>query len=246
MKQIQRLILLCPLMLCVACCVSRPQQSEPDVETVMLAGSRTDEAIIAENIIVENIVLDNITDPFDPVEFVRELTGGNMEVVNVYPDPDIEYRIGLPGKVVSGRQYFYYKSSLYPKPLSSADEMFAMFNHQAMIAQQLNPGYMLSLDIDIRNAKAEELERKTLTLNVQRGIRIHDYRREGKIKYTLRDADGSFRYGEYVIVSAVIIQNEAEAEAYAALQEWMEKAEIADISDLFAKVLKKNGKNEGK
>jgi hypothetical protein len=236
MKQIQRLILTFPLMLCVACCATIPQQPEPDVETVMLAGSRTDEAIIAENII----------DPFEPVEFVRKLTGGNMEVVNVYPDPDIEYRIGLPGKVVLGRQYFYYKSPLYPKPISSADEMFTMFNHQTMIAQQLNPGYMLSLDIDIRNAKSEELERKTLTMNVQRGIRIHDYRREGKIKYILRDADGSFRYGEYVIVSAVIIQNEAEAEAYAALQEWMENAEIADISHLLAKLFKKNGKNEGK
>jgi hypothetical protein len=233
-------------MLCVACCATKPQQTEPGVETVMLAESQTDEAAIAENIIVENIVSDNITDPFEPVEFVRKLTGGNMEVVNVYPDPDIEYRIGLPGKVVLDRQYFYYKSPLYPKPISSADEMFAMFNHQTVIARQLNPDYMLSLDIDIRNAKSEELERKTLTMNVQRGIRIHDYRREGKIKYTLRDADGSFRYGEYVIVSAVIIQNEAEAEAYAALQEWMEKAEIADISHLFAKLFKKNGKNDGK
>jgi len=236
MKQIQRFILMCPLMLCVACCATKPQQTESGVETVMLAESQTDEAAIAEN----------ITDPFEPVEFVRKLIGGNMEVVNVYPDPDIEYRIGLPGKVVLGRQYFYYKSPLYPKPISSADEMFAMFNHQTMIAQQLNPGYILSLDMDIRNAKSEELERKTLTMNVQRGIRIHDYRREGKIKYTLRDADGSFRYGEYVIVSAVIIQNEAEAEAYAALQEWMEKAEIADISHLFAKLFRKNGENDEK
>jgi hypothetical protein len=141
-------------------------------------------------------------------------------------------------KTDSGRQYFDYKSPLYPKPINSSDEMFAMFNHQAAIARQLNPGYTISLDMEVRNHGESEplLERKKVTFNVHRGVTIQDYRREGSLKYTVRNVDGSFRYGEYIVVSAIVTPDEAKADAYNTLNAWIEQAEISAVPALLGKL----------
>ena len=236
----QRLFFTYPLVLLlfVTCCATRPGHNE----------DHADETVAGETVIVNNAAGNNIGiigekpfDPVDPVEFVRKLTGSGMEVVSVFPqNPNIEGWIRTPGTEESGRRYFDYTSPLYPKPISSPNEMFAMFNIQAEIARQFNPGaYILSLDINIRNAESEEIERHTLSFNVKPGVIIQDYRREGILKFILRDtADGSLHYGMYMVVSAIVTQNEAEAGAYSALREWMERTEKSDISDLFVKLLK--------
>jgi hypothetical protein len=247
MKQILCLFLTCPwvLLLCIACCTTKPEQSD---EIIMNTDNYATEAVTGETIISGTVATEEITaNQYDPVkfngdlnEFVRELTNGIMEIVNVYPDSNIESRIGYVGQEVAGRRYFEYRSPLYPRPITGTDESFNMFAHQAMIARHVRPAYILSLDMAVRNSASEELERKTLTLNVQPGIKIQDLRRESKLKYTLKDTvDGSFHYGYYLITSAVVTQNESEAEAYNALELWMENAEISNISTLFETLLKK-------
>ena len=160
MKQIKHLFLLCPLavLLCLTCCVTNSNQPGENEKTE-----------IAEDISEKS---------FDLFDFVSELAN-SMEVVDVFSAPNIEYLVMLLGKEVLGRHYFEYRSPFYLKPISSADEMFAMFSHQATIAKQTNP-------------------------NAQWGITIHDYRREGLLRYTIKETDGSFRYGMYIIASAVI------------------------------------------
>jgi hypothetical protein len=214
----------------------------------MFTEDHASEIIVSETVSVNNIagnIIEIISEkpfyPVDPIEFVSKLTGGGMEVVSVFPpNPNIGNWIGILGTEGSGRRYFDYTSPLYPKPISSPNEMFAMFNIQAEIARHFNPGaYIISLDINICNAESEEIERHTLSFNVKPGVIIQDYRREGILKFTLRDtADGSLHYGMYMVVSAIVTQNEEEAGAYSTLQEWMERSEKSDISDLFVRLLK--------
>jgi hypothetical protein len=229
-------------MFLVTCCATKAGQTENNVDIVTADEDHIDESIIIEKIIADNYFAEKSDGkPFDPVDFAQYLSGG-MEVVKVFHDPNIEQWIELPGKEISGRQYFGYQSPLYSKPISSTDEMFAMFNHQALIARKLNPGYTLNMDIDICNGESKELERKTLTLNVRRGITISDYRREGELRYTLKESDGSLRYGQFLVVSAIVKQNKEEAEIYHALQAWMEQPETTDFSGLFGKMLMKTDK----
>jgi len=245
MKQIRFFIIPCQLILliCAACCASKPEFIGNNAAEDLISENPTEinyeviypgESSVPENVITEKA----INFPFDPLEFVQGLHN-DMEVVRVFPDPNIESWIVLPGKTVSGRQYFDYLSPLYSRPISSSDEMVAMLNHQTRINLQQNSGYIVNLDIDIRNTESKELEKKTLTLNIKNGTRFHDYRREGIIKYTLRNANGEFRYGAYVVTSAIIIQNNAEAEAYNALHEWMELEDRSEIYDLLEILFKK-------
>jgi len=210
----QRLFLTYPLVLLlfVTCCATKPEHND---KAVIFAEEHTSKTITGETISTNN-VSENITrfisnKPFDPVKFVRELTGGVMEVVNVFPQ-NIENWIGIPETEESGRRYFDYKSPLYPKPISSPNEMFVMFNIHAEIARQFNPGtYILNLDLNICNAESEEIEQHTLSFNVKPGVIIQDYRREVILKYILRDtADDSLHYGMYMVVSAIVTHDENE------------------------------------
>jgi len=188
----------------------------------------------------QGAVTENLTvgKPSNPNDLVRDFAG-EMELVRVFYDPGIEDLLTLPGTVQAGRHYFDYQSQLYPRPISSADETFAKFQHQAMIARRLNPDFTISLNLAIRDVEAADLEEKTLTFNVRPGITISDYRQEGTIRYTLKDASGSFWYGQYIIVSVVVTQNEKEAEIYDLLKTWMEQSDTVEISDLLIKLLEK-------
>ncbi|MCL2805841.1 MAG: hypothetical protein FWD26_07880 [Treponema sp.] len=235
------IFLLCQVMLIIfiTCCATNPEQIEQADNDSNITAEKPVNRTPGSSITMDNFVTKvNINYPFDPVEFVQSLNE-SMEVVRVFPDPNIDTWIGLPGQSAAGRQYFNYISPLYSRPISSSDEMIAMVYHQTRIARQLNPGYIVNLDIDIRNAEAKELERKTITLNVQYGTKIQDYRREGMIRYTLKDANGTFRYGAYVVTSAIVTQNNTEAETFNALQEWMEQAEKAEIIEILEKLFRK-------
>jgi len=237
--------LLCGLMvlLCVTCCATKPDLIESVDETEKgetvinmkenKIGKNTYEEVL--EILVTKI---NYNTPFDPFEFVQELNEG-MEVYKVFPDPNIIEWIALPGKLIENRLYFNYISPLYSRPIKTDDETLAMFNHQVKIAKLVNPGYVINMDIDIRGEDSKEIEKKTLKLNVRHGTIIHDYRKEGTIKYILKDEAGKFRYGAYFVVSAIVTKNEAEAEVFNALQEWMDSANRSEIADLLEKLLKK-------
>jgi hypothetical protein len=229
MRQFLSLLLMSPciLLLCAASCTTLTNQAEIGDDT----------GLTVEKVTAPGTAEISAEGPLDISDFVRNLTGG-MEVVKVFPDPGIERWIELPGKTNSGRQYFDYRSPLYPKPISSADEMFAMLNHQAMIARQVNPGYTISLDVEVRNQGEREplCEQKKVIFDVRRGVTIQDYRKEGTLKYTVRDVGGSLRYGQYIVVSAIVTVDEAEAASYNTLKAWMEQAETTDISGLLGEL----------
>jgi len=238
------LTLLCQiiLVLCVTCCATNPKAIE-QTELMECSDKVIDsDAVIAftENFannkhvdngnIPENIVSRiNIDYPFCPVEFIQELHG--MEIVHIHYGNNIERWINLPGKSVDGRHYFDFALPLFSRPVNSHDEMVAMIAHQTRIVRQLNPRYTIGLEINIRDAE-NELERQTLTLNIQPGIRVQNTRQEGVIRYTLRDTDGSFRYGAYFVASMLITQNAEEAQTFKALREWLDQAERSEIYDL--------------
>jgi len=232
------------IVLLVTSCTTNPNQCE-QIDQIglnegnLLTINNTDNIIQNNNISYENIVLmKNINNPFDPVEFVQGLYSG-MEIVNIYIDKNFENWIELLGNESAGRHYFDYITPLYSRPINSSDETVFTVNNQARIARQLNPGYNINLDIDISNFESKELEKRTLAFNIQYGTRIQDYRKEGEIKYILKDNNGLFRYGAYVVTSAIITQNRAEANTYNAIKEWLENTERSEVFELLEKLFKK-------
>jgi len=235
----KKLFFICPLMLLflVTCCATKPETAESGEKTIVTENNKTDETVTIKNVTVEKYFAQTPDDkPFEPEDFARYLT--DKEVVKVFHDKNFEQLIRLSGKEKAGRQYFSYQSPLYPKPISSADELFAKLQHQAIIARQLNPCIVLNLDMDIRKGESGQVERKTLALNIKPGVTISDYRRESELRYTVKTTDGSYRYGQYLIVSAIVTQNKEEAALYSAFQVWLEQPE-ADFSGLFEKMISK-------
>lgn len=233
------------VLLCVTCCASKPKiieqtdEIEQEESVINLTEKQKIKNNADENIMEKLVINVNYSTPFDPVEFVSKLNEG-MEVFKVFPDPNIEEWIGLPGKIEAKRYYFNYILPLHSKPISSNDEMMAMFHNQAKIARLLNPAYVINMDIDIRSEDSKEVEKKTLKLNIQQGTKIQDYRKEGMIKYTLKDESGKFKYGAYIVASAIVTKNDTEAERFNALQEWLTQAEKSEIEKLFNKLFKNN------
>jgi hypothetical protein len=240
--KIKNLLFACPcIFLFFACCATtKPKQAENSVDIATDAANDNEETIVVNNITVNSYFTEETEGkPFDTVDFLRYLNGG-MEVVKVYHDSNIDKWIRMPGKEISGRYYFEYQSPLYSKPISSADELLAQFKHNAIIARKLNPAYTINLDMDIRNGESGELEHRTLTFNVRPGIAISDYRREGELRYTLRASDGSLKYGQYLVVSAILIKDTKEADLYHALQAWLKQSETADFSGLFGEIIERD------
>lgn len=239
--KVKSLFLVCPciMLIFVTCCATnRPAQAENGTDTAVADNNNIDETVTIENVTVEKYFAELPADkPFDPEDFARYLTG--MEVVKVFYDQNFEQLIRLPGKEKAGRRYFDYQSPLYSRPISSADEMFSMLNHQALIARQLNTSYVLNLDMDIRKGESRQPERKTITLNIRPGIAISGYRRESELRYTLKASDGSLKYGQYIVASAIVTQDKEDADLYRAFQTWLEQPETTEFSGLFGKMLMK-------
>jgi hypothetical protein len=240
--KIKSLFFACPfiLLFMVTCCATRPEKAENGVDIAGDVNNHNDETLTVKSITANGYFADKTDEtPFDPADFALYLTGG-MEIVKVFHDPDINQWIKMPGREISGRYYFEYQSPLYSRPINSSDEMFAMLQHQAYIARKLNQGYAVNLDMDIRNGESGKIEHKTITLNVRPGITISGYRREGELRYTLKESDGSLKYGQYLVISVIITQDKEDADLYRAFQAWMEQTEAAGFSGLFGEMIKKS------
>jgi len=188
----------------------------------VLENDQADERVPLKNSPARLYLAENSDQPFSPEKFVRFLIGDDPEIVRIFPSPDFEKKIALVDQTIDGRSYFGFKSPLFKMPINGTDEMLAKIQHQTEIAM-LNPGlgYTINMDMVILDNGSGKTEHKTITLkNVRPGVKIADFRREGLLKFTLKGSDG-FRYAQYEIVSAIVIQEKEGL--YHDLQAWLER-----------------------
>jgi hypothetical protein len=160
--------------------------------------------------------------------------------------PRLRQLLDAGGVDDTGRRYFEYQSPLRTYPLNSNSVQADMNMLRLGTSEKVGvPGYTIEIQLKIfRGNEPEPINNSTYRRKIPSGgYYLRDLREEATVKYTVQRQSNALGYGQYLIGSAIVDQQE-HPELFRLIEEFLASSQPTDfpslsVMDSFVKNLQK-------